>query len=230
MAKSNSRRVAALKRRPARLESRPTILVICEGEKTEPDYLNRFRLEQRNGLVHLEIIDGAGVPKTIVERAVALKRAAEANARKNRHDFERYDEVWCVFDVDDHPIDEALVQARDNGINVAISNPCFELWIYLHLQAQTAEIHRHALQSCCKRLLAGFEKAIDAKQFAVLMPAYAEAVARAKQLLVRNTTALKKEAANPATTVFRLTERIRFYGSESQLQRLSSRTPPAEPA
>ena len=28
--------------------------------------------------------------------------------------------------------------ARDNGIRVAISNPCFELWLVLHYAQQTA--------------------------------------------------------------------------------------------
>lgn len=46
-------------------------------------------------------------------------------------------EYWCVFDVEaptpHHGLNDAVQMARDNGISVAISNPCFELWLILHL-------------------------------------------------------------------------------------------------
>ena len=41
----------------------------------------------------------------------------------------RYDSVSCVFGVDDHPhIPDATAMARDKGIELAVSNQCFELW------------------------------------------------------------------------------------------------------
>jgi hypothetical protein len=42
-------------------------------------------------------------------------------------------ERWVMFDRDQHSeIPEAFVRARQNGINVAFSNPSFDLWLLLH--------------------------------------------------------------------------------------------------
>ncbi len=47
------------------------------------------------------------------------------------------DEVWCLFDVEwpqNHPdLHRALDLAQRSG-RVAVSNPCFELWLALHFQ------------------------------------------------------------------------------------------------
>jgi hypothetical protein len=65
-----------------------------------------------------------------------------------------YDEVWCVFDIDEHPfVPETKRQARDNEISTAISNPCFELWIRLHFQDRRAHIERAQVQHKCRRYL-----------------------------------------------------------------------------
>ena len=77
------------------------------------------------------------MPKTLVERAVAMKREAALEAKRKKDENLKYDQVWCVFDIDEHPfVPEAKQQARDNGIEVAISNPCFELWALLHFRDQ----------------------------------------------------------------------------------------------
>jgi hypothetical protein len=58
--------------------------------------------------------------------------AAEARSRAIEEEAE-IDEFWCVFDVEwprNHPgLLEAVQQAQANGIYLAISNPCFELWL-----------------------------------------------------------------------------------------------------
>lgn len=93
-------------------------------------------------MVDVKISPG-GVPKTLVERATEMKKAGEREANTKKDEYLRYDEVWCVFDIDDHPkIADARQQARDNGIDLAISNPCFELWVLLHFQDQRAHISR----------------------------------------------------------------------------------------
>jgi hypothetical protein len=113
---------------------------------TEPSYFNAVRRAER-GIIDLEIVPG-GVPKTVVERAVQLRNRAEQEAKRRGDEYLRYDYVWCVFDVDEHPfVPEAKQQAHDNRIDLAVSNPCFELWFLLHFQDQTAHIERARLQS-----------------------------------------------------------------------------------
>src|SRR5271156_3507691 len=135
MARRNDR---LRRRRPFR-EVKRRILIICEGEVTEPKYFNDLRHLTRS-LIELSIEPG-GTPKTLVERAVDLKKAAARDAKRGKDENLKFDVVWCVFDVDEHPyLAEAQQQARVNGIKVAVSNPCFELWALLHFQEQHAYI------------------------------------------------------------------------------------------
>src|SRR5579863_6447941 len=128
-----------LRRRPPKLQPRTRVLVLCEGEVTEPKYFQAFRHEHRSRLVEVELVSDCGVPKTLVEYAVERKKQAFREAKRYSDPFLKYDEIWCVFDVDAHPhLNEAKNQARDNGLNLAISNPCFELWVLLHFQDQRA--------------------------------------------------------------------------------------------
>ncbi|ARQ70294.1 RloB family protein [Streptomyces marincola] len=44
-----------------------------------------------------------------------------------------FDQVWCVSDVDDYrDLDEAVRYAENHGVELVLSNPCFELWLLLH--------------------------------------------------------------------------------------------------
>lgn len=175
---------------------------------TEPEYLRAFGRKVRNQLVEVEITGGHGVPKTLVEKATARKKQAEKEARRRGDDNLKYDEVWCVFDVDQHPnLPEAKIQARDYGIRLAISNPSFELWLLLHFQDHTAWIHR---DDVCRLLrcphLPAYDKHVN---FERLAGAYEEAVRRALALEKRHASA-SMAGANPSTDVHRLTERIRL--------------------
>ena len=70
-----------------------------------------------------------------------VEAAAKARARSSGTNGE-IDEVWCIFDVEwpqNHPnLDRAIARAREQGVRVAVSNPCFELWLALHFEDQTA--------------------------------------------------------------------------------------------
>lgn len=121
-------------RRPARRTAtrEPTrrLLVVCEGEVTEPQYLRGFERWVRNNTIKIEIPDKHGVPLTLVNRAAELKEAADRQAKREGDPFLAYDEVWCVFDIDEHPgVNDARQLAEARGIELAVSNPCFELWM-----------------------------------------------------------------------------------------------------
>lgn len=125
-----------------------------------------------------------------------------------------------MFDVDEHPrIAEAKNQARDNGIRIAVSNPCFELWILLHFRDQRSHIERDDLFKLCCEELAHYKKNITAEFFAILMTRYAEALERARALeLWQGTRSCK--ACNPSTDVLHLTERLRDLGRDAHLRRV----------
>lgn len=209
-------RAPSLRRRLPSLDPRPRILVLCEGQVTEPQYLDALRREQENRLVDVEIDDEGGAPKTLVERAAIRKKNSEEEARHAHDENLKYDEVWCVFDVDEHPkLPDAKQQARDNGIKLAISNPCFELWLLLHFCEQHAHIERKAVAALLKNHIPGYRKYAP---FEALRDGYTEAVKRAQQLDKQHSD-VDTQDGNPSTNVYRLTERIREYGKNGRARR-----------
>lgn len=199
-------------RRPARgapsKEPRARILVVCEGEVTEPEYLQGFARWCRNPLVRIEISDEHGVPRTLVETAKRLKAQADRKATQEGDPFLRYDSVWCVFDVDEHPhVDQALDMANANEVHVALSNPCFELWLLLHFRESPGMRHRKAVHQMLTGFLPGYGKHLS---FEVLEPGYEHAVRRAQRLADEAASA-NEVGRNPSTGVYVLTEAIRKF-------------------
>jgi hypothetical protein len=175
--------------------------------------LKDFCREEENRLVDVEIDDASGVPKTLVERAVARKKASEEEAHRARDENLKYDEIWCVFDVDVHPkLPDARQQARDNGIKLAVSNPCFELWLLLHFREHSAHIERNVAARLLRTHIHDYQKEVP---FEDVRDSYAEAVKRAQQLDKRHSDNGTK-GGNPSTNVYRLTERIRAYGRKAR--------------
>ena len=185
--------------------------MLCEGKVTEPKYLNAFKREHRSQLVEVEVVPECGVPKSLVEQAVDRKKRAEKEARRYSDPYRKYDEVWCVFDVDNHPnLLEAKQQARDNGLDLAISNPCFELWILLHFRDQRAHQERGPIQTAVREHLQGFVKEVPYDR---VQPYYEEAVARASALMEWQVQQGRPDG-NPSTAVHNLTGRIAELGRE----------------
>lgn len=117
---------------------------------------------------------------TVVSRAVELKRYESREARRGRG--RASDEYWCVFDVDQHPNVGAVIEkALANGIGVALSNPCIELWFILHFQDQTAHIERSNAQAVSKELLM-CDKILDNAALEDLTERFPEAKVRAMAL------------------------------------------------
>jgi hypothetical protein len=110
-----SRNVESRQPRPAR------VLILCEGEKTEPHYFQAILREF--GLTNVVLIEGAaGDPLTLVQEA------------KSRTAFET---VWCVFDRDSFPadrFDNAVQMCDGKRLHAIWSNEAFELWYVLHFQ------------------------------------------------------------------------------------------------
>lgn len=193
-------------RRRAFRDRKPIILVVCEGAKTEPQYINGFRLACKNPRVTIKFASEQGVPRTLVEIAKQHKIAAEEEARRERDDNLAYDSVWCVFDIDDHPnVPNARKMADDNGIKVAVSNPCFELWLVLHFRDNPGMQHRDRLKDILAEYVLGYDKQVD---YATYSGGYQNAAKRASQM---DSAAESADDAgrNPTTGVYRLTELIR---------------------
>lgn len=190
-----------LKRRVASRKEFKTIVVFTEGQSSEPDYINALkRLPHIAGNVTLnvEIHPEHGVPVTLVNEA-----------KKQIHDRE-IDEFWCLFDVEwpqNHPnLKAALVTARDNRIFVAVSNPCFEIWLIMH-HAHCGAWRDTAQAESQSRALDGRRgKSLDGDAY---MPLRLKAARRAKRLDQRH----EKDGTNfpdnnPSSGMYRFLEAL----------------------
>ena len=201
------------KRRAARRVSRKNlgrspdlrIVVVTEGAVTEPGYLRTFdRLHRDQSSAKLVVIPDAGDPRAVVERAI------EESRESKRDRLGSHDAVWAMFDRDDHlRFDEAKDMARGNGIRLAVSDPCFELWGILHYQECNAPLDRHECQKKLGELCPGYRnkkrKVFDDPE--VIESKYRDAVRRAENSLTRRREEGDPEG-NPSSTVHHLTECI----------------------
>jgi hypothetical protein len=187
---------------------RKRILVVCEGEITEFEYLKQFNQFHRVSKVRLDFARERGVPKTLVQIAKELKANSTGAQLGEGSPAQEFDEVWCVFDIDEHPhVSDAIQMARDNGIDLAISHPCFELWLLLHFRDAPGARKNDAVTELLCKHLPKYDKSVD-----FLRDGYAEnysvAVARA-QRLEEVAEMAGTPGHNPTTGVYRLTESIR---------------------
>lgn len=204
MRQNRSLRRAAPTRSPKR-----KFIIYSEGKNTEPDYFRALRRDLLGALVDLEIIDAAGVPMTIAERAceraMAMKRV-----RGRKSSFEEGDQVWAVFDRDEHPkVPDALERCRVGNVGVAFSDPCFELWLILHLHDFDRPDDRHQVQAALAKACADYDpKGRKSADFSKLIAKIKDAEERAEQQLKRR-DAEGQPPRRPFTTVFRLTQEMR---------------------
>jgi len=102
-----------------------SFLIVCEGEKTEPNYFKSL-IDNRISEVREVEIDGTGCGTVrLIKEAIKLRD-------QSGKDFDR---VWAVFDKDDFmDFNGAIALANHNKIKCAWTNEAFELWYYLHFQ------------------------------------------------------------------------------------------------
>jgi hypothetical protein len=163
---------------PAR---RNNVLVISGGQRTESQYFSGLRLARR---VPITVKYKVDAPHNLVKYAARLRD-------QYREDFEA---VWCVVDVDSFDITAAAKEAERVEVNLAVSNPCFEVWLLLHFADHRAHIAGYrAARDLLARHVPGYDKKPD---FTTFDGGVEEAVARAALL----------GPDNPATDVGRLVE------------------------
>jgi hypothetical protein len=128
------------------------VVIAMEGAETEPRYFAEFRTA-REAEIQIKLVNNPNHesrPREVLDR---LTRCFNTNYNR------KTDEGWIVIDRDAWPEDELNEvhrEAKAAGFEAAVSNPCFELWLYLHFRDSKPFVDRHACQRELSEVLPGY--------------------------------------------------------------------------
>jgi hypothetical protein len=150
------------KQKEYKKELKVYFLIVCEGEKTEPNYFESFP-KSTGSIVFDLTFDGGGLNTTkVVGKAIELRDKS----------VQKYDRVWAVFDRDSFSsghFNSAINRAKSKNIGCAWSNEAFELWYLLHFHnrvtAMSREDYKHAIEEAVNRVIINSSKAKKPKLF-----------------------------------------------------------------
>lgn len=201
----NPREERSLRRISSTRIVKQSFLIVCEGENTEPDYFNAFRLTSAN----VKAV-GQGINTVrLVQKAISIK---EEEKRKGN----RFDQYWVVFDKDDFPnndFNNAIVLAQKNGFRVAYSNQAFELWFLLHFCLIEGSMHRNLYEEKLNTYLNfvySKVKGMGTQMYNVLQVKQAEAI-KNSTIILQNMEGISPAQAESSTTVHLLVEELNKY-------------------
>lgn len=196
-------------RRKATLKKLPSIILACEGTKTEPNYFSSYF----NYLVKTHKLSATSFviakhkhtnPTGVLEDLL--------NHKEGDITYKNFTYKWIVIDRDEtithggghsqQDYNNAISKALSLDIGVAYSNPAFEIWYLLHYQYRNTAIDR---DSVVKEL----EKIIDYKKnstniFDILLPNMNTAIRNARRLA--NDCHKNIGNCNPSTSMYELVE------------------------
>lgn len=168
------------------MKSKYTILIICEGENTEPQFFNSIRDRIKDGKIDIGDVELTLRPEPKIEED------AEENGKENEHRAYKskkrstkkvktepvpifgvpplkwveeghrelkdgtFDEVWSVFDKDQHPKSKEafeLAEKEVNGkyVNIAHTSICFEYYLLLHFERIYYDFEKSECHAECKK-------------------------------------------------------------------------------
>jgi hypothetical protein len=119
------RKPRPLTRDAASLRDDRLFIVACDDTYAPKQYFDFFRLTR----VQIHVVpteDGASAAGHVLRRLLEFEH-------------EQDDELWILLDTDHYTeghhlpsVVAALAEARRQGVRVALSKPCFEIWLLLH--------------------------------------------------------------------------------------------------
>ncbi|MFP4521601.1 MAG: RloB family protein [Fibrobacterota bacterium] len=107
------------------------IVIAMEGNDTEPKYFRALRSKKHSAQLELKILerkknDTRSAPRHVFSQILEYTKTI---------DYDKDDECWIVIDKDNWPekqLREVAAGCKNCGYGMAISNPCFEIWLICH--------------------------------------------------------------------------------------------------
>lgn len=198
----NSRTLA---REQAQRKPYDVALIVCEGSKTEPNYLKGLRehLKLNSANIVIKPCSSGSDPVNIVNFAL------------EEHKRDSYDQLYCVFDKEHTNYHQALDKVTTTSekkkipIYAITSIPCFEYWLLLHYEDTSRPFHKKGNKSAGDQLKSALKKYInnyhesDKNIFEITRPYLKQAIDRSKRI---DKVQQANKTDNPSTKVYHLVE------------------------
>lgn len=206
--KNKFRKAESFRRKKANRDQYERVLIVCEGQKTEPNYFKQLRRHFRLNPKNVVLADKkSGLdPKNLVEYAL--------EEFKKDPDFDR---VYCVFDRDKHTTFKAALDKihstrlkKQASLHAITSTPCFEIWLLLHFDDSTRSYSAPGNDSNCTLVVSELKKHIPNYEkgstniFEATYDHLGTAIKNAKQLETYHKTSGADEPAS--TNIYELVE------------------------
>jgi hypothetical protein len=163
--------------------------------------------------IRISIDDFHGDPNSLVSESIRYKSLMKREESRGRDIAPN--EIWCIFDEDEHPDVKGAIQSADgNGIFVGYSNPCIELWFLIHFRDQSAFIDRHDAQRLAYEELGGGKRLSD-DAIKLLLGSFEDAKSRAISLERMHVGNFNNPHSNPSSNLWKLVDRCSNPGSVS---------------
>lgn len=209
--------------------SRPTrevserIVIVCEGRKTEPRYVEHLKvdLDLPPSVEVMVVGESDPAPINVAEWAIAW---LESESREDGFGEHRTS-VFCVFDRDEHPSFDDAIQALSRAeksprfkrkklrckpiLRAIVSYPCFEVWLLFHFEMTRRPSGKRGGGSPCDGVVAalrgkpgfgGYETG-DVVHYDHIQPLRGTAIRNARQA---EEDARRTDERNPSTEVHHL--------------------------
>jgi len=206
--KRKERKAELLRRRRAMKAPYDIILIVCEGEKTEPNYFTELKKAFRLSNANVRICGRGSDPLSVVNFAIETFQQEP-----------EFDRVYCVFDRDRHTTyDTALDRVRrirlgkGSRIFGIPSIPCFEFWLLLHFTYTTRPFDASPGDSICSRVIEELKKYLPAYKkgdqdiFNKIQDSLDNAITNASRVQQFHQTS---GTDNPSTLVYSMVEYLR---------------------
>jgi len=197
-----SRKKRPLNREIEHLNDTSLIYIATEGQETEKQYFESSLFRNRRVQVRvLETQDGKSAPSHVFKRLKKLLKEIH---------YQENDRFWLMVDKDrtkEAHLSKVCSEAfghKKIKINLAISNPCFELWLFLHNNEWVEElVSCKDIEKEIKRLLGSYNKSnIDISTYETKID---HAIKQAKIL---DKDPSMRWPDNPGTHVYKVVEEI----------------------
>jgi len=200
------------------LEKEKIIVLAFEGNDTEEIYFEEFKNSEifNDALIFLHLLKRPKKDTNSAPNHVFKKLKKEA---KDEYNFKDTDELWMIIDTDRWKnIPEIVSECKkQSNMFVAVSNPCFEFWLLLHIK-DLAEYNEEELDLILKNgKVSNKKNYVDTKIVEILgaynksnpkpelfLPTVDFAIAQAKQLDQNNNEYPKKLGSHVYKVIMKL--------------------------